>query len=185
MIRRAKNWALLAAAIFVSTINGQAQSTADSTVTKKKYQAKAPQTQPFGAKAFEASTQTTLRWLGMAGYFINSRGTTLMIDPLLEGFGVTYGTPTWIWNVAVDSDLYVRAYHGQKSRWYRVALHQKAGHIHAAGMVKEVFFEPIQGPIQGLIDEAYRAKYRNSPYLGSMISERARSATIKIFPVES
>ncbi len=52
----------------------------------KKYQAKAPKTQPFGAGAFAASQQTAIRWLGSAGFFINSRGTTLMIDPLLEGF---------------------------------------------------------------------------------------------------
>ena len=31
--------------------------------------------------------------------------------------GTTYGTPTWIWSVAVDGDLYVRAYNGQSSRW--------------------------------------------------------------------
>lgn len=54
--------------------------------TAKKYQAKAPTTQPFGVDAFAASQQTTIRWLGAAGFFINSRGTTLMIDPLLEGF---------------------------------------------------------------------------------------------------
>jgi L-ascorbate metabolism protein UlaG (beta-lactamase superfamily) len=53
---------------------------------EKKYQAKAPKTQAFGEEAFEASDRTTLRWLGMAGFFINSRGTTLMIDPLLGGF---------------------------------------------------------------------------------------------------
>ena len=49
-------------------------------------QAKAPATQPIAAKAFEPSEGTVLRWLGMAGFLINSRGTTLMIDPLLEGF---------------------------------------------------------------------------------------------------
>jgi L-ascorbate metabolism protein UlaG (beta-lactamase superfamily) len=49
-------------------------------------QAKAPATQPFGREAFEAGTGTTLRWLGMAGWLVNSRGTTLMIDPLLRGF---------------------------------------------------------------------------------------------------
>ena len=49
-------------------------------------QAKAPDTQPFGAEAFAASEDTVLRWLGMAGFLINSRGTTLMIDPLLDGF---------------------------------------------------------------------------------------------------
>src|SRR6266481_5868783 len=55
--------------------------------------------------------------------------------------GVTYGTPTWIWSVAVDDGLYVRAYNGQKSRWYQAALKQKAGRITAAGLTREVIFE--------------------------------------------
>ncbi len=38
--------------------------------------------------------------------------------------GVTYGTPTWIWSVAVDDVLYVRAYNGQNSRWYKAAMRQ-------------------------------------------------------------
>jgi hypothetical protein len=33
----------------------------------------------------------------------------LHIAPFRED-GATYGTPTWIWSVAVDGDLYVRAY---------------------------------------------------------------------------
>lgn len=49
-------------------------------------QAKAPPTQRFGTEAFGPATGTTLRWLGMAGFLVNSRGTTLMIDPLLEEF---------------------------------------------------------------------------------------------------
>jgi len=49
-------------------------------------QAKAPHAQPFGAEAFEASETTVLRWLGMAGFLLNSHGTTVMIDPLLRGF---------------------------------------------------------------------------------------------------
>jgi L-ascorbate metabolism protein UlaG (beta-lactamase superfamily) len=65
--------------------NGQAPSTATQG-RGKKYQAKAPKTQPFGAEAFKASQETTIRWLGAAGFFINSRGTTVMLDPLLEGF---------------------------------------------------------------------------------------------------
>jgi L-ascorbate metabolism protein UlaG (beta-lactamase superfamily) len=51
-----------------------------------KHQARAPQTQSFGAEAFDASDGTVLRWLGMAGFLINSHGTTVMIDPLLGGF---------------------------------------------------------------------------------------------------
>ena len=75
--------------ILVSAINVNAQSSSGSTqdtVPKKKYQTKAPPTQPFGAEAFEPSDKTTLRWLGMGGFFINSRGSILMVDPLLEGF---------------------------------------------------------------------------------------------------
>jgi L-ascorbate metabolism protein UlaG (beta-lactamase superfamily) len=73
------------------SLNVLAQSRAETQATKpqqetKKYQARAPKTQPFGAAAFEPSNETTLRWLGMAGFFINSRGTTLMVDPLLKGF---------------------------------------------------------------------------------------------------
>ena len=49
-------------------------------------QARAPQTQPFGAEAFEVADTTVLRWLGMAGFLINSHGTALMVDPLLGGF---------------------------------------------------------------------------------------------------
>lgn len=50
------------------------------------YQAKAPATQPFGSEAFGPLDRTVLRWLGMAGFLVNSRGTTIMIDPVLGGF---------------------------------------------------------------------------------------------------
>jgi L-ascorbate metabolism protein UlaG (beta-lactamase superfamily) len=53
---------------------------------QQRYQARAPKTQPFGGAAFDPSDGTTLRWLGMAGFLINSRGTTIMVDPLLQGF---------------------------------------------------------------------------------------------------
>jgi hypothetical protein len=49
-------------------------------------QARTAETQPFGAEAFKAGDGTVLRWLGMAGFLINSHGTTVMVDPLLGGF---------------------------------------------------------------------------------------------------
>lgn len=108
----------------------------------------------------------------------------LHISPFRED-GVTYGTPTWIWSVAVGDALYVRAYNGQDSRWYRAAVRQKAGRINAAGMVKDVTFEPVNGPINDLFDDAYRAKYHSSQYLSPMIGARARSATVKVMPREA
>jgi len=95
---------------------------------------------------------------------------------------VTYGTATWIWSVAVDGELYVRAYNGQKSRWYRAAMRERAGRIIAGGIISDVRFEPVHGPINDRIDNAYRAKYRGSPYLSAMIGQRARAATVRIIP---
>lgn len=103
----------------------------------------------------------------------------LHIAPFRED-GVTYGTPTWIWSVAVDGALYVRAYNGRNSRWYQAALIQKAGRITAAGLTRDVTFEPVDGPINDAVDDTYRAKYRNSPYLGPIIGVRARAATVRI-----
>jgi hypothetical protein len=108
----------------------------------------------------------------------------LHISPFRED-GKTYGTPTWIWSVVVEHDLYVRGYNGKKSTWYQAAVKQKAGRITAAGMTKEVLFEPVAGPINDRIDDAYRAKYKGSPYLAPMINARARAATVKILPRET
>ena len=83
-------WAAMTVLAAASSVQAQsATGSAQSTETKKpekKYQAKAPKTQPIGADGFAASNGTTIRWLGMAGFLINSRGTTLMVDPVLRGF---------------------------------------------------------------------------------------------------
>src|SRR5437764_7093951 len=106
----------------------------------------------------------------------------LHISPFRED-GKTYGTPTWIWSVVVDGDLYVRAYNGQKSRWFQAAMKQKRGSISVAGITKEVEFESADPTVNGRIDDAYRAKYKRSSYVDPMISTRARSATVKVTPL--
>jgi hypothetical protein len=106
----------------------------------------------------------------------------LHIAPFRED-GATYGTPTWIWSVAAGDQLYVRAFNGQQSRWFQAAVRQKAGRIIAAGLTREVVFEPVHdAKLADQIDDAYRVKYAKSPYLKPMISERARSATVRIVP---
>ena len=105
----------------------------------------------------------------------------LHISPFRDD-AVTHGTPTWIWSVVIDDALYVRGYNGQQSRWYQAAIRQKAGRIHAAGMTKDVLFEPVEGPLNDRIDEAYQAKYAGSPYLKPMIGARARAATVRVLP---
>jgi hypothetical protein len=105
----------------------------------------------------------------------------LHISPFRED-GVTYGTPTWIWSVVVDGQLYVRAYNGTRSRWYRAAVQQGGGRITAAGLTRDVHFETVDGVVNDAIDAAYREKYRTSPYLAPMIAARARAATVRIIP---
>lgn len=107
----------------------------------------------------------------------------LHVSPFRED-GETYGTPTWIWSVVVDGALYVRAYNGMNSRWYKAAMKQKAGRITAAGLSKEVAFEAAAGLIDAKIDAAYREKYADSPYLRPMIGDRARAATVRITPID-
>jgi hypothetical protein len=108
----------------------------------------------------------------------------LKISPLRED-GKTHGTPTWIWCVAVEGELFVRGYHGQASRWYQAAVAQQAGQIIAAGTTSNVVFEPVSdGALNDAIDNAYRTKYATSPYLKAMVAASARSATIRIAPRE-
>jgi hypothetical protein len=103
----------------------------------------------------------------------------------LRGDGVSYATPTVIWGVVVEDAVYVRAYNGRRSRWYQAAKRRKAGRVAVGGLTKEVSFEPVDGPVNDRIDDAYRMKYRNSPYLAAMISTRARSATVRVAPSQS
>jgi hypothetical protein len=104
----------------------------------------------------------------------------LKISPF-RADGITYGTPTWIWEVVVDGNLYVRAYNGTSSSWHKSAMEQKAGRIHAAGMVKDVSFESTDNSgINQQIDEAYQKKYSKSPCMAHMIGSCAKSATVKI-----
>ena len=104
------------------------------------------------------------------------------IAPFRED-GQTPGTPTFIWFVLDGGRLYVRAYNGTASSWYRAAIEQKAGEIVVDGERRRVVFEPITDEhTNDAIDEAYRAKHGASQYLAPMISKRARAATVRVRP---
>ena len=106
------------------------------------------------------------------------------VSPLRDD-GVSYATPTLIWGVVVEDMVYVRAYNGRRSRWYQAAKRRKAGRVAVGGLTKEVSFEPVDDPLNDRVDDAYRTKYRNSPYLAAMISTRARSATVRLAPSQT
>jgi hypothetical protein len=105
----------------------------------------------------------------------------LKVSPLRPD-GSTYGTPTWIWCVVVDGELYVRAYHGDASRWFAAATARPQGRIHAAGEVHDVIFEPTAPERDEAIDDAYRAKYAGNAFLTAMTTGRARTAGFRLRP---
>lgn len=96
--------------------------------------------------------------------------------------GVTYGTPTFIWSVVTGGNLYVRPYNGNMSRWYQSAVAQGGGRIRIAGTEYEVEFVPADPAVFPAVDEAYRSKYADSPYLAPMIAEGPRSTTVLVTP---
>ena len=110
-----------------------------------------------------------------------ARPKELQISPL-RGDGKTYRKPTVIWAVALDGAMYVRSYTGKNGRWYQDAIRQKAGRIAAGGITKDVTFEPVDGAINDRIDDAYRVKYKGSPYVEAMIAATARDTTLQVMP---
>jgi hypothetical protein len=97
----------------------------------------------------------------------------------------TLRNPVTIWVVRVGNDLYVRAYKGRSSPWFRGALTRHEGQIRAGDVDKDVTFVEEPDPdINDQIDDAYRSKYHHyaASIVNSIISPGARSATIKLVP---
>ena len=105
----------------------------------------------------------------------------LYIAPLRED-GSTYGTPTRIWSVVVDGQLYVRPASGPQSSWYMAAIRQKAGRIRVDHTEHEVTFEPASEKLTDAIDAAYEHSYEDGAAVAVMIGQGPRSASVRISP---
>jgi hypothetical protein len=105
----------------------------------------------------------------------------LYISPFRED-GTTYGTPTLVWPLVVDGEVFVRAANGQQSSWYVAALSQKAGRIRVGGNDYEVTFEPGGDEVASAVDAAYQEKYKGSSAVPVMQGEGPKSATVRISP---
>jgi hypothetical protein len=91
-----------------------------------------------------------------------------------------------IWVVRHGDDLYVRSVNGRTSAWFRGTQDRHEGHIQAGGVDKDVTFVEVDADhaINDQIDAAYRTKYRRyaASIINSIVSPKARSATIKLVP---
>ena len=105
----------------------------------------------------------------------------LYVSPFRED-GITYGTPTLVWPLVVDRNIYVRAANGQQSSWYIAALSQRRGRIRVGGKDYEVTFEPGGKETASAIDAAYEEKYKGGSAVPIMQGEGPKSATVRISP---
>jgi len=93
-----------------------------------------------------------------------------------------------IWVVRLGDDLYVRSVNGRASTWFRGAQTQHEGHIRAGGIDRDVTFVEVDTEeLNNQIDGIYRGKYHRyaTSIVDSIVSPKARSATIKLVPRES
>ncbi|MFJ5035824.1 DUF2255 family protein [Streptomyces sp. NPDC088560] len=83
--------------------------------------------------------------------------------------------------VVVDGELYVRAYRGVRSLWYRAAQDHGCGRILVAGVTRDVLLETRGLALSPAIDAAFSAKYGQLADALVTTSE-AQAATIRIDP---
>lgn len=97
----------------------------------------------------------------------------------------TLRKPVIMWVVRVDGHVYVRAYKGRTSPWFRGAQTRHQGRIRAVGVEKDVTFVEESDPeVNQRVDEAYLAKYAHYPqYVAPMVEPAARSATLELIPL--
>lgn len=116
-------------------------------------QAVPPKTIFFDSKAFDKdSPTTTIRWLGNSGVLLNSRGYTMMVDPVLEGFDLPLliDMPICADDVPrLDSILITHSDNDHFSVDTLTKLSGKTTSIHAPKYVAELFEEKIGRPAHG------------------------------------
>ena len=96
----------------------------------------------------------------------------------------TLRKPVTIWTVRHGDDIYVRSVNGRGAHWFRGAQERHEGRIRAGVVQQDVTFVEADHDIDDEVDAAYRAKYRRytGSILNSVLTSKARAATIKIVP---
>jgi hypothetical protein len=94
--------------------------------------------------------------------------------------------PVTIWVVRVSADLYVRAYRGRETAWFRHIQQRHEGRIGAGSVTKDVTFVDASSDeaLNNKIDAAYPSKYQrySATYVDPMIAPQARATTLKLVP---
>ncbi len=91
---------------------------------------------------------------------------------------------TTIWVVVVDNDVYVRSVRGRAGRWYREITANLQGAIYIDGRRLPVRAIPITDLATiARVSNSYLQKYRNSPFVNSLVREETLPTTLRLEPV--
>lgn len=92
--------------------------------------------------------------------------------------------PVTVWVVRVGDDLYVRAYRGVDTAWYRNALQTRTGDIGVGRLHKGVNFLEVSHELADDIDTAYMSKYHRYPasYTEGITGPKCRATTFRLEP---
>ena len=88
--------------------------------------------------------------------------------------------PQTVWFVRVGNDIYVRAYRGTKSKWYRAAVKQGTGKVYFHHQAYPARFQPVdpKSSVNKTVNQNYLAKYHGDSMLWMV--ETALDSTLKI-----
>jgi hypothetical protein len=95
--------------------------------------------------------------------------------------GSTGSTPVWV--VQAGDEIFVRSRNGPRGGWYRRLRALPDGEVRHQGHVHPVHAEPVADESTlAAVTHAYASKYARSPYVGSLLTEAAASATLRLTP---
>jgi hypothetical protein len=91
----------------------------------------------------------------------------------------TLRTPTIVWHVVVDGELFIRSVRGDAGGWYRGVQRTGAGAIEAGGVRAEVSFLRDDAHDES-IDQAYHVKYGDGSPVVAITSPEATATTLRV-----
>lgn len=90
---------------------------------------------------------------------------------------------TTIWVVEVEDGIFIRSVRGNAGRWYQAITANPAALVTVDGQRIPVQAVPVtDDATMARVSEAYRQKYRTSPYLPPMVHKETVPTTLRLEP---
>lgn len=96
----------------------------------------------------------------------------------------TPGPRTTIWVVVVGDEVFVRSVRGPMGRWFQAIKANPTAAVHIDGQRIPVRAVPVSDDATlTRVSDAYRQKYRTSPYLPPLLRDETVPTTLRLEPM--